>query len=188
MNIKQGFGNPFLSNMPHLEYVLNGVKCKEAQGGTQPKPRLPITIEILQKLREVWLSSTHPDSIMLWAAACTGFFGFLRAGEFTVPSSSAYDPEVNLNLSDIAVDNHESPSMICILIKQSKTDPFRQGVEMFLGTTGSVVCPVQAILQYLAVRSAQQGPLFIFRDGSPLTRVALVSFLTDCSPSSGDRS
>ena len=91
------------------------------------------------------------DGAMLWASACIGFFGFLRAGEFTVPSPSAYDPEVHLNLADIAIDSHTAPSLVCLRIKQSKTDPFREGVET--------------------------GPLFIFKDGTPLTRSALVSHL-----------
>ena len=74
--------------------------------------------------------------IMLWAAACVGFFRFLRAGEFTVPTPHAYDPEVHHNMSDLALDNHTAPSMACLCIKQSKTDPFRQGVEVFLCKTG----------------------------------------------------
>ena len=65
---------------------------------------------------------------MLWAAVCTGLFGFLRAGEFTVPSQSQYDPEVHLNLADISVGSHSAPTMFSVEVKQSKTDPFRLGV------------------------------------------------------------
>ena len=43
-------------------------------------------------------------------------------------------------------------------IKQSKTDPFRQGVEIFLGRSGTIVCPVQALIQYIGVRPATPGP------------------------------
>ena len=83
---------------------------------------------------------------MLWAAACTGFFGFLRAGEFTVPTVQGYDPEVHLSLTDVAIDSHTTPSVVRLRIKQSKTDPLRQGVDIFLGTMGVSICPVQAIV------------------------------------------
>ena len=58
-----------------------------------------------------------------------------------------------------------------------KTDPFRQGVEVFFGKTGSDVCPIQALVQYIGVRSPSQGPLFILQSGAPLTRPYLVSQL-----------
>ena len=69
---------------------------------------------------------------MLWAAACVGFFGFLHAGEFTAPSIEGFDPEVHLNLSDLALDSHSDPTMARIRIEQSKTYPFRQGVEKWI--------------------------------------------------------
>ena len=147
----------------------------EAHSGIQACSRLPITIDIMGKLRDVWLTSPpHPDSIMLWAAACVGFFGFLLAGEFTVPSAEAYNLDAHLNLNDLALDSHSDPSMARLHIKQSKTDPFRQGVEIFLGKTGTSICPVQAIFHYIGVCSSNQGPLFIFGNGVPLTRAQLV--------------
>ena len=114
---------------------------------------------------------------MLWAAACVGFFGFLWAGEFTVPTPQAYDPEVHINLTDLASDSHSVPTMARLCIKQSMTDPFRQGVAMFLGKTDSAICPIQAIMQYIGVRRPLQGPLVILQSGAPLTRPHLVSQL-----------
>ena len=112
---------------------------------------------------------------MLWAAACVGYFGFLRAGEFTVPPSETYDSEVHLNLSDLAVDSHNEPTVVRIRIKQSKTDPFRQGVDIYLGRTDSAICPVKALVHYIAIRKPGPGPLFILSMGAPLTRTYLVA-------------
>ena len=163
--IHQGLGNPFLTDMPRLEYVLAGLKREEALKGARPKPRLPITAEVLRRMKQVWLSAPeNADNAMLWAAACTGFFGFLRAGD---PSKQAYDPEVHLNLADLAIDSHDHPSLIRLLIKPSKTDLFREGVEVFLGASKGDICPVRAMVDYLSIRPATPGPLFILQSGSP---------------------
>ena len=111
---------------------------------------------------------------MLWAAACLGFFGFLRSGEMTVPTDSSYDPAVHLSRNDVAVDNAQKPAVLRVTIKQTKTDPFRKGIDLFLGKTATDLCPVTAMLNYLVVRGKQQGPLFMFRDGRFLTRERLV--------------
>ena len=70
---------------------------------------------------------------MLWEAATLCFFGFLRSGEITIPNNSNYDPSAHLNFSDISVDNSAMPSIIQVRIKASKTDPFRQGVNIHMG-------------------------------------------------------
>ena len=40
---------------------------------------------------------------------------------------------------------------------------------MFLGQTNMVLCPVAALLAYIAVCPSMAGPLFIYKHGSPLT-------------------
>ena len=77
----------------------------------------------------------------------------------------------------MAVDSHVNPTLIHLHIKQSKTDPFRQGVDIYLGKTGATVCPVQALVNYLAQRSPDPGPLFVFSSDTPLTHYALVARL-----------
>ena len=173
--IKDGLGDPFQHKaMPLLEYVMTGIKREQARGGEPPRLRLPITPDVLRILKTAWLQKGDHDGIMLWAAACTGFFGFLRAGEFTSPTSS-YDPAVHLSLSDIAVDSHSHPTLVRLRIKQSKTDPFRQGTDVFLGATGQDICPLRAMANFLAIRSPAPDPLFVFGSGSPLSREILVS-------------
>ena len=134
--------------------------------------RLPITMDVLVRLFHRW--GSLPDQYeanLLWAAATLGFFGFLRAGEFTsVPSSD----QVLLTLADVRVDNHTSPTFLAVTLRASKTDPFGAGHTLYLGCTGSTICPVAAMLAYVAVRPRVPGPLFIHRNGSPLTRADMV--------------
>ena len=163
---------------PRLELVMKGIKKDKAK--TTPScPRLPITVEIMAKIKKV-LHGTHKehDSIMLWAACCLAFFGFLHCGEFTVPTQAAYDPEEHLSLPDIAIDNRLSPSVVQVKIKQSKTDPFRQGMQLYLGKTDEDICPITGILPYLAIRGARPGPLFVLEDGTYLTRQRFAALLS----------
>lgn len=96
-----------------------------------------------------------------------------------MPAQSEYDPRAHLSIGDIAVDSKSNPITVQVTIKQSKTDPFRQGVQLYLGKTGSDICPVYAILPYLAVRGARLGPLFMFADGSYLTHARFATMISD---------
>ena len=48
-------------------------------------------------------------------------------------------------------------------IKQSKTDPFRIGVNMIIGHTKGLLCPVAAILSYMARKGLGQAHCSILR-------------------------
>lgn len=122
---------------------------------------------------------------MLWAACCMGFFRFMRAGEFTVKSGHDTDQESCLTVCDVAVDSHTKPTMVRVHPKQSKTDPFRHGVDVFLGRTDATLCPVSAILAYCAVRSPIISPFFVFTDGTLLTRDRLVAAVRSALSTTG---
>ena len=157
--------------------MLKGIK-KESVFTVPSRIRRPITIEIMKGIKEVLLRKPYEyHSIMMWAACCMGFFGFLRSSKFTTPSQTGYDPEVHLSVLNVAVDNKVRPQLLQVTIKQSKTDPFRQGVSLFLGKTGLPICPVEGILPYLVIRGNQPGPLFIMKDGRKLTRQLFSSSL-----------
>ena len=80
-----------------------------------------------------------------------------------------------LSPTDIQVDSHVNPQCLAVHLRQSRTDPFGAGVTLYLGRTGDVLCPVSSVLAYLAIRQATPGPLFIFRDGIPLSRTHFVA-------------
>ena len=108
------------------------------------------------------------NNIIMLATCCLAFFGFLCVSEFTIPIQTTYGPTQYLSLCDIAMDSRKSPHLLQVTIKQSKTDPFHQGVNLFLGKTGTRICPINAMMPYLAMWGAQAGPLFITKDGKQL--------------------
>ena len=115
--------------------------------------------------------------VMLWAAFCWGFFGFLRSGKFTSPSQ---DPnECILSVSDISIDSRRNPQVLTVFLHRSKTDQFGAGNYIYLGQTSTPLCPVEAVLAYLSIRPSTPGPLFIFHEGTPLSRTQLISHLRD---------
>lgn len=168
-------GDPGISKMARLEQVLRGVKSVQAKRNIKEKPRLPISLDILRKLRTVWLNEHSNNSRMLWAAASMCFFGFLRSGELTVPSISGYDAGAHLSVNDVTVDSLDSPQVLKVKIKASKTDPFRVGVDIYIGRSQCSLCPVTAVLTYMAIRGSAPGPLFMFTNGCPLTRSCFVA-------------
>ena len=114
-----------------------------------------------------------------------GFFAFLRAGEFTCQSLESFDQSSMLALGDVWVDSCSDPRCLTVKLKQSKGDPFGQGVLIHLGHTFQSLCPVAAVLSYLAIRPSTPGPFFVFSDGSPLSRERLISALSQALKDSG---
>ena len=143
--------------------------------------RIPITPPLLLTMgRTLWNSSYHfQDKSMLWAAMLTAFYGFLRVSEYTSPFVRQFDPSSTLCTSDIHLlsQNHAK-----LLIKASKTDPFRAGVHVSLYANKSPLCPIAAISKYLSQNPNRSGPLFSWHDGRYLTRAGLASVLERIKP------
>ena len=87
--------------------------------------------------------------------------------------------------ADVAVDSHTDPQVVKVRIKASKTDPYRPGVDIFLGRTHKSLCPVTAILSYMRQRGSEPGPLFKFANGKPLTRPRFVSRIREALTQAG---
>ena len=188
--IRNLFINAGLSSInlytPRVELVIRGIKRVKARQSSSVRPRLPITPSILLELKKVW-GRDHQltDNQMLWAAVCVAFFGFLRCAEFTVPSLATYDPSIHLSLEDVSTVTGAGGSSLAIRIKHSKTDQFGKGISVFFSRTGASLCPVSSLLDYLNRRGTKSGPLFLFENGQPLSRVKLVSLVREALSSVG---
>ena len=82
-------------------------------------------------------AGTPPTSCCGLQHAQASLAGFLQAGEFTVLSVQSYDLEVHFSFSDLAMDSHAAPSLLHIRREPFKTDPFRQGADIFVGATNT---------------------------------------------------
>ena len=115
---------------------------------------------------------------MLWAAMLTAFHEFLRVSEYTSSHVRQFDPLTTLCWTDVTI----SSSCITLLIKASKTDPFRQGTKIHLFRNNSHLCPFQALTYFISSHPTRSGPLFTWHDGRYLTRQGLASVLSKIKP------
>ena len=146
---------------------------KRSQGALPSRPRVPVSSNILRIIYSA-LNLNSFDDVLFWAACLLAYFGFLRSAEFTVPSSSAFNPSLHLSVPDVSVDVPLNPSCLEVFIKASKTDPFQQWCNILIGLGTPPLCAVQAVVSYFALRGHGPGPLFLLENGLPLTR-ALVT-------------
>ena len=98
--VNNGHHNPVIYS-PRVELAIRGIK-QTKQSSVLPRTRLPITPEILRRLKKAWNSGTYEDK-MMWEAACLGAFGFLRCAEFTIISVAGFDPTQHLTLNDVLI-------------------------------------------------------------------------------------
>ena len=162
--------------MNQLFYILRGVKRTQGNSFSRPR-RAPITTNHLNLIRNYLQRSCIPfaDKYMLWSAVTLAFFGLLRVSEYTASYTHSYDPVYTLMTNDV---NCSTNTTFCLVhLKTSKTDPFRVGCTLRIGSTGNQLCPIAALRAYLTVRPQSSGPLFIYVNGTFLTRSRVSSFL-----------
>ena len=148
--------------------------------------RLPITLPILRNI--LTQTPTICPSLYrarLFTAMCkTAFFAFLRVGELTFCPRS---PDV-LQLINQVVQLVESSGHITGLkitftnFKHSYNQ--NKNISITLSRR-SDICPVQALLDYLALRGLEDGPLFRTQDGQAVSRKLFTDHLAILFRASG---
>ena len=79
-----------------------------------------------------------------WAACTLGYFGFLGAGELTVPNLIIFSSSIHLTVQDIVVNGASSTSCMRVAIKAFKTDPSdpHKGANLNIGLGSHPLCAV----------------------------------------------
>lgn len=134
---------------------------------TKTKPRLPITIWILEILVKFLIQRNAPGDFVVAVAATLGFFGLLRASEFC--ARPGLHPGLVIHQLQWSVDG----TKLTIHLDQSKTDIYREGVDILvfdIPNNASGLCPVSLMRTLLAGRKdyCAADPVFL-HNNKPLS-------------------
>lgn len=140
--------------------------------------RRPITIKILKRLCNVVvrLFTNKYNRRLIKAMFCLSFFALLRIGEITTSKTANH----TLQYSSVTVSKKKGyPKKLSVTLKHYKhsVSPFTIILKPF---SIKEVCPVQAVSDYMAIRSSITGPLFINEKGTPITNKQFTKTLRRC--------
>ena len=143
-----------------VQKMLEGMKRLK----TVKDARLPITIDLLKNIINALpaICSSHFETLLLRAAFCLAFFGFLRVGELTVGRQNDTSRVFHHNHVNIVENRHH----IELTIPYSKTDQLGVGKTIVIPETGCQVCP----LFYISLKQTKRTRLILLSfGGKPLT-------------------
>lgn len=164
---------------PTIQRIFRGIKRIV---GESRKPKLPITLSILQQLAAVSGLQSDIENATFDAAMKLAWSGFLRCGEFTVANGTKFNPLIHLSRSSVQfIPSIENPTHIRLSLPASKTDPFRCGVTILIARApaNSTTCPVEALRRVWLMRpdAGPQEPLFTDATGAALSRASFIKVL-----------
>ena len=167
-HIIEGDPEPSFKLLTRLQDVLCG--CHRTLPNSVWPSHLLITPSILHLLHTSWSCRADDyDTVCTWAACCITFLTFPRCGEFTCNSLNSNNGAV-LSFEDIAINSRDDPTIVHLTLWHSKSYIFGIGLTIHLVRTGDLLCPVSALLAYLARQPPTSGPLFLLESGQPLSK------------------
>ena len=180
-------------DMHYLQQLKMGIK--KVLGLNPPDKRIPCTFELLRDVRKVFDLDNY-DMLVIFTAMVCATCGLLRTGEFAAANKnvryrwSADDaaPLQEASQKALWISNLRpicgkdgSISYFKLLLRATKTDIFRQDVEIVLGKGQGEICPVYLLSKMLSMRQTLAKtdpkfkvqyfrPLFMLRNGSILSK------------------
>ena len=136
---------------------------------TVPDSRAPVSVELLRDMvKRLYLQEGMSYDFVLYRAVFTvAFYGFCRIGELAVSGSADH----RLRMEDLTVRENEI---------EVTFHTFKHSAGMarvVLQASAEVCCPVRAVKEYLMLRPAGLGPLFIAACGASIKREQVVAVL-----------
>lgn len=149
-----------------IRQAMKGLK----RGHVRQDSRRPVSLDMLQGLvhglEEICFSDY--DTTLFRAVFVLAFFGAFRVGEL-VSSSKSFPGGLQRTKVEMGVGR------VDIWLHRSKTDQAGKGRRVVLFAINDMtICPVVNTKLFLQVRCNVEGPFFVHRDGTPLTRFQFV--------------
>ena len=146
--------------------------------GSRLDSRPAITLPILQRIvmSAIHLSDSHYNICQFRAMCSLAFFAFLRVGEITA-SASGHTLQIN-QLTKLV--NHKQEIVALKVTFFNSKHNYNQRPFSLKISRQNFCCPVQLILEFLHLRGNKPGPLFIMRDGCPVSRSVFSEKLSIC--------
>ena len=145
-------------------YIIQMLKgC--GKSGSRLDSRLPITLPILKNLLEVSprINGSHYQICQFKAMCSLAFFAFLRIGEITSTNNPGCHP---LQLNQLAYNCDSSNHVLSIrLTFHNFKHNYNQRPFQLTITRQPACCPVQLLLEYLALRGNREGAIFMTPGG-----------------------
>lgn len=181
-HLEQGFHNPIEDAPPMLDRIFTGIKRYSAMkpiNNVTNNRKLPITTAMLRRMQPL-LHCIHRSDALVLAMMWLATTAMLRISEFTAGNK---DREHILSLSQLTFINVHNQILNSLVVNQasrikhavlhlsqSKSDPFRKGVDIIIATPETL----EALKGFLSHpknhRRGLSDPLFTFRDNTAVTR------------------
>ena len=164
----------YVSSMQVLEKVMHGIK-RTQNVKSKKAEKLPITLDILEKMFEHLPSKTDVYTQIYRSAFSIALFAMLRCGEFTNTSQQTV---MRIRHITFQQNGNKENYAMKIFLPASKTDIFRQGVTLTIpcNCEQCKICPVHETLRLIELYKKHslpckpECPLFQFPNGNILNR------------------
>lgn len=159
-------------NTPRVKLALKSI----FEAGNPPDSKFPITYPLLANMIH---SFPQTYNHKVWTSILTlAFFGALRSSEYVWPPQASGDK--GPLMSSVIFSVHNGLAYMTYKVSKSKTQP--HGFSVYIGCSGTSVCAVCSMKQYLELRMAKQmvyhwDPLFQFDDSTILYKESLNKFI-----------
>lgn len=173
-------GYPITRNLNKLWIKRTYNAAAKRYGYRGSKQRLPLTLDILVKLRPHLDFNEHDDRA-LWAILCVGIFTLARIGEL-VPGPAS---QLKVSLGAVSIKNDRG----ALFLVGTKTDRERKGVNLLFFRNNSRCCPIAAMQAYLSARPRgdKNSPLFVDKRNARISQSWVVSRLRTLLDKAGMR-
>ena len=163
MQITLGLPEPReFSSLPCLKLLQPGIQRRYREVRQGPKMRLPITPPILQRKNALASKVIRRGYYHVEGSGYNMLLWLLSVKLLSLAS-----------WGDMTIDNPQSPQVLAVHLKASKTDQPGKIVDVFISRTNTPVCAVLAVLAYMAVRGTAAGPLFHLQKWPPTNKVKI---------------